>query len=275
MFKRVMSYALASLLSLMPFNSGCSKPVVPRQGNVSVYIHTFNPKKYDIRIASAAKLFANDKNAKSYDCCGRTLEQIVDKYECDTTENVVAAINASYFCPGTYELIGREVIDSKLMKTNPVKRAVSHAKYEKPRFEDYDFKFRASFVVDKFGAPKIGYFNDVSGAKYFLTAGPLLIQEGKDVWLDSYRKEKFDDYYKRPYRRSAVGIAANGDIVLVASNEITLDTLVQFMLKRGVKNAMCLDSGSSVQLIGDSENGNYLIYGTKRRIANGIIVVEK
>lgn len=254
-------------------------------------IHTFlaNVNKYKIKIASSVcpslDNFTSVQNKqKTFEPKGETLENIVLRYESESGENVLAAINGSYFDPPTFHIIGREKINGYHIKRKSVekkkKRVVKNVK--PPKFNDYDFKFRASLLIDREGLLHIGYFDNISDADYFLTAGPMLVFNNQNVWEPAYENEKFDPLYLRPYRRSVVAITSRGNLMFVASEEITLDKLTEFLMRIKVKDAMCLDSGSSVQMILDKvydpldkfKKENYLIYGTQRKIVNGILVIE-
>ncbi len=298
MLKKMLSYALGALLTLSPLYSAASPshitPDIPKPvknyclqasiGDSKVYAYLLNPKQNKLKVISAAHIFtpkdARDK-AKLYVCNGKTLEQMVARYEQETGDDVLAATNASYFDPKTYQTIGLEVINGKLIKAVPVKISTitKRPHYPPKKFPDYDFKFRASFYIDNKDAPHIGYSSSKADAKYFLTAGPMLIKDGKDVWQESHTKEMFGNYYKQPHKRSAIAMTANGNILLVATEEVTLDRLTDFLIQLGVKDAMCLDSGSSVQQLLDKRYGNkpkdYLTYGTRRNISNCIAVIEK
>ncbi len=296
MLKKILSYALGALLALSPLYSAAPAVQTPAKeksvknyclqtsiGDSKVYAYLLNPTQNRIKVISAAHIFApkevRDKTG-AYVCEGRTLEQIVARYEEVTNDNVLAAINASYFDPQTYRTVGLEVVDGRLIKAVPAK-ALAPARKSRylPKFPDYDFKFRASFYLDSGDTPHIGYIQGISAVKSLIIAGPMLVKDGKDVWLESCRKEMFSDYYKQRSKHSAIAITANGNVLMVAAEAVTLDKLADFLIQMGVRDAMRLDSGSSAQLLQDKRSGrktkDYLTYGTRRNISNCIAVIEK
>lgn len=291
MLKKILSYALGALLTLSPAYSAAPVLEKPEKnycietsiGDSKVHAYLLNPKRNKLKIISAAQIFnpkeACDEN-EVYTCEGKTLEQIAARYEEETEGNVLAAINASYFDPLTYRTVGLEMVDGKLIRTVPAK-ALTPAKrrHYLPRFPDYDFRFRASFYLDSDDMPHIGYLRSASAVKSLIIAGPMLVKDGKDVWLESCIKEMFSDHYKQPSKHSAIAITANGNVLMVATEAVTLDKLTDFLIQLGAENAMRLDSGSSVQLLLDKRYGNkskdYLTYGTRQNIPNCIAVIEK
>ncbi len=306
--KKVMSWSLAACMTLSPVQAGY---MGLDYGNAGMHIFLTNPSITNIKVASSVcpYLKEDEEKVKTFPAKAKTLEKIVNEYESESKENVLAALNGSYF--GTKKLIPvglvkqedcemKYIVEAK--KKKPLKKPL-----KKPKFPDYEFRFRASFMVDKKGNPQIAYqvkmqdeqylkcigmlgdkyldnlkyFNDPSKAKYFLVAGPMLVHDGKSIWEQAYKKEMFSPNYRNPYRRAAVAITRRGNLMLIATEKMTLDKLTKFLMRIEVRDAMCLDSGSSTQMVldkvydnfGKIKKGNYSIEDP-RQIVNGILVVE-
>lgn len=306
MLKKLMSWGLAAYLAFSPIvtstveaNSFVKNYKIEHKVDIdktryvkSLYkgatIHSFmaDMNKYNIKVCSAVCPYLSDykkgdSKTLSFDSKGSILEKIVSEHESKSGKNVMGALNGSYFDIKTYHIVGREMVNDRVIKRKVKKKKdISKKLFVRKKFPDYDFKFRASFYVNQKGLPEIGYYDDISKAKYFLTAGSMLVQGGKNVWKEAYEKEMFDKAHLKPYKRGVVAITKKGNVMFLATTEITLDDLTDFLIKIKVKDAMCVDSGSSVQLMLDKSFNkdkykDYLIYGTKRKIVNGIAVVEK
>ena len=97
----------------------------------------------------------------------------------------------------------------------------------------------------------IGYTNlngtklDWSDVRTAIGAGPMLLKDGNNVVNPS--KEGFGGSagFDLAVARSAVGVAKNGDILLVAGVKCTLDQMADVMSQLGAVHAICMDSGSS------------------------------
>jgi exopolysaccharide biosynthesis protein len=82
------------------------------------------------------------------------------------------------------------------------------------------------------------------GFETVLCAGPRLLSQGK-VCV-ALKQEGFRSSLHHPARRTAVGITHSGKIVFVAINRpVSLYTLAKAMAGMHVKDALCLDGGSS------------------------------
>ncbi|MFA5141573.1 MAG: phosphodiester glycosidase family protein [Candidatus Woesearchaeota archaeon] len=288
MFKNILNYAMAAYLAFCPYSADSAyaksnysphhiHQITETVDKAKVYAFRYNPRAYQTKVISAPYVFSSKNKEGTYVATGKNLEQIVGAYESIEGRDIELAINGGFFDVknNPYEAVGREVIESQRFRTKAAKKVPSKTSY-RAQFSDYDFKHRASLYIDQSGIVKIGYFNDISKAKYFFAAGPMLVEGGKDVWRERYVREQFDKAYLAPYKRSVVAVTKKGDIMLVATEKITLDKLTRFLLRMGAKDAMCLDSGSSVQLLYDtSKKGNDLIIGNPRNIINGIAVIKR
>lgn len=67
--------------------------------------------------------------------------------------------------------------------------------------------------------------------------------------------------------RSAVGVAANGDILLVGGVKCTLNQLASIMSQLGAVDAICMDSGSSSGLY----KPNSVLAAPSKEISNALI----
>ena len=301
MLKKFLSWGLAAYLALSPLSAVNVQDTIRLEQKVDNHktryvrtkykgatIHLFiaNPKKHDIKVSSSVCSYLSDlKNGepkiKIFSPKGKTLCKIVAEHEMKSNKNVMGALNGSYFDTKNYYAVGRGVVNERRIKRKiRKKKSYSKKKFSYNKFPDYDFKFRASFYVNKNGVPTIGYYKNISDSKYFLTAGSMLVQNNVNIWKKAFQNEMFDKGYLKPYKRGAVAITEKGNVLFVATSEMTLDTLTDFLMKIEVRDAMSVDSGSSVQLLLDKsfnkgKEKDYLIYGTQRKIVNGIIVVEK
>jgi len=267
-----------------------------KYGGVEMHAFLRSPWKHKIKVASAVCPYLPDFNSeedseedkvREFAPKGQKLEQIVSAYEIQSGENVLAAINGSFFNTETYHIVGREVVNGRrIQRKTEFKKdmiAISTVKTNwKPKPGYPDYKNRASLLIDSEGIPKIGYFNDISNADFFLTAGWMLVSEGVNVWERARINEQFDNYHLKSKYRSAIAITGHGNFLMLTTAKTTIDKLSDILMKLGVKSAMCLDSGSSVQMVldktynktGHIRKDNYLIHGTQRNIVNGIVVVE-
>lgn len=86
---------------------------------------------------------------------------------------------------------------------------------------------------------------DWSDVKTAISAGPLLLKDGKSIINPA--KEGFTESagFDLAVARSAVGINKNGDILLVAGVKCTLNQLADVMKQLGATQAICMDCGSS------------------------------
>lgn len=102
-------------------------------------------------------------------------------------------------------------------------------------------------------------------------AGPMLVRNGQtdvDFGRDEFTEAKITEWV---YNRSAVGLTADGTLLMVTADAVKVVDLAPLMLDLGAVDALCMDSGASSGLY---YNGSYL-WEPGRLLTNGIgIVVE-
>ena len=86
---------------------------------------------------------------------------------------------------------------------------------------------------------------DFSDVKTAVGAGPLLLKDGNNIV--NPEREGFSDStgFSMTVTRSAIGVTADSDILLVGDVKCTLEQLASIMSQLGAKHAICMDSGSS------------------------------
>jgi len=106
---------------------------------------------------------------------------------------------------------------------------------------------------------KIKMFNQIQDPEYTLIfqAGPTLLLNGKNVFNESYVKEKFQPDVKRITSHTAIGVYDNGKIALLYTPKASLADVAKKFISIGVKDAMNFDGGSKSALkIGNHIYGN-------------------
>lgn len=108
---------------------------------------------------------------------------------------------------------------------------------------------------------------DWSDVQTAIGAGPLLLKAGNTVINPA--SEGFTDSagFDLTTSRSAVGVAANGDILLVGGVKCTLNQLASIMSQLGAVDAICMDSGSSSGLY----KPNSVLAAPSKEISNALI----
>ena len=109
----------------------------------------------------------------------------------------------------------------------------------------------------------------LEGARYAVEAGPLLVKNG----LADFAPEL--EGFARGVRildevtqQAAIGIRADGSVLLVAAEAMVAGDLVGLMLALGAEDAMRLDSGGSTTLVAD---GRVLNRTSERAVVNAIV----
>lgn len=105
--------------------------------------------------------------------------------------------------------------------------------------------------------------------------GPILVMDGSVCVNSSAERFRSDIAYgSRP--RSAVGIAADGDVILLAvqSPGLTLTELASVLVKLGAKDAMNLDGGGSTTLVVKGKVLNAPSDGCQRAVSNALLVTK-
>ncbi len=104
--------------------------------------------------------------------------------------------------------------------------------------------------------------------RYAVEAGPLLVYAGQNAYEPS--KEHFRDTYIVNGRtlQAAVGIKADGTILLLTASSMTAKELVPLFISLGAERAMRLDSGSSTSLFAA---GQLLNRWNEKRLVSAIV----
>lgn len=128
----------------------------------------------------------------------------------------------------------------------------------------------------------------VSGAKTvmencssaFVTYGYHIVSNGQNVTSSNGLGEAFNTARAQ---RSAIGIKADGTIILVAANGrtssyagLTVYELADYLISQGCVTAVNLDGGGSTQMTVENSSGSLgTVLSSSRRVANSILVVER
>ncbi len=103
---------------------------------------------------------------------------------------------------------------------------------------------------------------------------PLLVSNGK---TQSFLSKRSSPFYAKAHARTALGLKANGEIiiVMVESVGLTLLDLARFMEKQGAQYALNLDGGgsSSLWIEGKDIKEKYNLEGT--RVVSDAIIFKK
>jgi hypothetical protein len=114
----------------------------------------------------------------------------------------------------------------------------------------------------------------------FVTYGYHIVSNGQNVTSSNGLGESFNTARAQ---RSAIGIKADGTIVLVASRGrttshtgLTVYELADYLISQGCVTGINLDGGGSTQLTVENSNGNLeTVLSSSRRVANSILVVAR
>jgi hypothetical protein len=112
--------------------------------------------------------------------------------------------------------------------------------------------------------------------------GPLLVSGGHVV-LDPRREGFRADVTAGRHARTAIGLKADGRVVLIAAEGgrggrgpgLTLTELANLMLQLGCKAAMNLDGGGSTTLVVQGEVVNACADGFPRAVSNALVVIPR
>jgi hypothetical protein len=112
---------------------------------------------------------------------------------------------------------------------------------------------------------------DLERASWAVEAGPLLLQDGHAAFapeLEGFaRGERILD---EPTQQSALGVRADGTVLLVVAERMVAQDLVPLFERLGARAALRLDSGSSATLVADGRTVNRLL---SRRVESAIVAV--
>lgn len=113
----------------------------------------------------------------------------------------------------------------------------------------------------------------------FVTYGYHIVNNGVNVTASNGLGESFNT---ASAQRSAIGIKADGTIVLVASSGrtstypgLTVYELADFLISQGCVTAINLDGGGSTQMTIESSGSLSAVFSSSRRVANSILIVAR
>jgi exopolysaccharide biosynthesis protein len=183
---------------------------------------------------------------------------------CQLAQSVqaVAAINAGYFDPQnqqttSYVTINRQLVadpasNSRLME-NPQLQPYLRQILDRSEFRRYDCSTGVAYAIARHSSdvPSGCTLVDAVGA------GPELLPEVKARWEGFIDPEVGRDAIgaRQPNARSAVGISATGDVMVVMvaqtapTGGLTLAQLAELLRSLGAQQALNLDGGTSSALV--------------------------
>jgi len=110
----------------------------------------------------------------------------------------------------------------------------------------------------------------IGAARYAVEAGPLLLKDGIDVL--SPELEQFavgQRILDGLTQQAAIGVRADGSVVMVAAESMVASDLVPLLQELGVRDALRLDSGGSTTLYADGRVFNRI---SEREVVNAIVL---
>ncbi|GED72726.1 hypothetical protein BRE01_64280 [Brevibacillus reuszeri] len=131
----------------------------------------------------------------------------------------------------------------------------------------------SAFIVPKNGKPYVGVLNpnDISNVKLGFQSTPQIVKNGQ-VFINSKEEATPSDVANSSTQRSAIGIKANGAIVLVTTlTSFTLNELAKLMINLGCVESLNLDGGGSTS----SNYMNEKIVKNERPVSAAIVVRQK
>ncbi|MCH5183044.1 MAG: phosphodiester glycosidase family protein [Oscillospiraceae bacterium] len=113
-----------------------------------------------------------------------------------------------------------------------------------------------------------------------VTYGYHIVENGTNVTANDGLGDAFN---KERAQRSAIGIKADGTLVIVASpgrttanTGLTVYELADYMISQGCVTAVNLDGGGSTQMVVENESGDLVsAVSTTRAVANSILIVSR
>jgi len=107
-------------------------------------------------------------------------------------------------------------------------------------------------------------------ARYAVEAGPLLLKDGRDVLQPELEQfavgQRILDGLTQ---QAAIGVRADGSVVLVAAEVMVAADLIPLLLELGARDALRLDSGGSTTLYADGRVFNRV---SERAVVNAIVL---
>lgn len=117
---------------------------------------------------------------------------------------------------------------------------------------------------------------DWPGLSHALGGGPMLVVDGQ-VRVNGHQERFRNDVTTGSRPRSAVGLTATGEIILLAVENpgLTLTELAGILVKMGAQTAMNLDGGGSTALVVRGQLLNRPGDGCERAVSNALLVVPR
>jgi hypothetical protein len=110
----------------------------------------------------------------------------------------------------------------------------------------------------------------IGAARYAVEAGPLLLKDGRDVLQPEVEQFAIGQRILDGLtQQAAIGVRADGSVVLVAAEVMVAADLVPVLLELGVRDALRLDSGGSTTLYADGRVFNRV---SERAVVNAIVL---
>lgn len=113
----------------------------------------------------------------------------------------------------------------------------------------------------------------------FVTYGYHIVSGGVNVTASNGLGE---DFNRASAQRSAIGIKADGTVVLMVANGrtgtypgLTVYELADFLISQGCVTAVNLDGGGSTQMTIESGGSLSAVFSSSRRVANSILIVKR
>jgi len=108
-------------------------------------------------------------------------------------------------------------------------------------------------------------------AQQLISAGPLIISDGRNVVNESKEKFKEDKIKKNAAQRSAIGITKDNKVVMVTISRTTVSDLALIMEQLNCEFAMNLDGGASSALYANGK----MITTPGRKLNTVLMVLDK
>ncbi len=107
-------------------------------------------------------------------------------------------------------------------------------------------------------------------ARYAVEAGPLLLKDGRNVLQPELEQFAVGQrILDGVTQQAAIGVRADGSVVLVAAEAMVAADLVPLLLELGARDALRLDSGGSTTLYAD---GRVFNRRSEREVVNAIVL---
>lgn len=129
-----------------------------------------------------------------------------------------------------------------------------------------------SSIADKYPVGTQVYMDSIIGSPWtkvrtMITGSPQLVKNGKIY--NTYSQERLQNSIKYPTTRTAVGVTANNQLLMLSvSGKLTFTKLAQIMKRLGAKDALALDGGGSTDMYIKGKE----VVRTDRPVTNALVV---